>query len=101
MNLNLDGIKIVGLHLDKMSHRCEMSYKPVPASLLREVELEHTASRVLQFAADLREDIQDVWAAVDHASRNDLREWLLIALAAVNVDTEPSNLFGWIEGVAA
>lgn len=101
VDINLDDAQVVSLHLDTMFHRCEMSCKPVPSALLREIRLEQTASRVLQLAADLRDDIEDVWAAVDNASPAALREWLLIALAAVDVDHEPSKLFGWIEGVAA
>jgi hypothetical protein len=94
-------VRIIALHLNPLFRRCEMSYMPVPPALLREIELEQTATRVMQLAADLRDDVENVWQAVNHATPDELREWLLIALAAVDVDREPSKLFGWIEGVAA
>lgn len=101
VGINIDLASVFALHLDTECRRCEMSYKPVPPVVLRELELERTAARVMQLAADLRDDVEPVVSAVDNATRHELREWLLIALAAVDIDRQPSQLFGWIEGVAA
>lgn len=101
LDTNLDGDSIIALHFDAASHRCDMSYKLTPSRLLRELELEHTAADVLQLAADMRDDIENVWAAVNKASEQELREWLLIALAAVNVNRQPSALFAWVHSLPA
>lgn len=99
LDVNLERTVIVALHLDSLKHRCDMSYKAAPARLLREIALEQTATRVLQLAADMREDIEEVWTAIDNAAPAELREWLLIALAAVNVERKPSSIFGWVHNL--
>lgn len=99
--VDVDDAGIVENHLDDAFHRCPLARRPAPPRMLREAHLEHTASDVLQLAADMHDDIEHVWATVDNASNQELREWLLIALAAINIDHKPSALFAWVHNLPA
>jgi hypothetical protein len=55
----------------------------------------------MDLACRLRdEDPQLVWEALELLDRSDLQELAVTALAALPVDSEISELFGWVEGLS-
>jgi hypothetical protein len=67
----------------------------------RATHLEKVARSVMDLACRLRdEDPQLVWEALELLDRSDLQELAVTALAALPVDSEISELFGWVEGLS-
>ena len=67
----------------------------------RATHLEKVARSAMDLACRLRdEDPQLVWEALELLGRNDLQELAVTALAALPVDSEISELFGWVEGLS-
>ncbi|MGV0042063.1 DUF7368 family protein [Mycobacterium colombiense] len=94
--VNVEG-EVVAPHNDYAGRKCPMAAKPVPTRSLREVQLERAADTVLRMAADLRDDDRCVWAELDVAQPDQLREWLIIALAAIDIDKPARDLLAWVE----
>ncbi|WP_420799405.1 DUF7368 family protein [Mycobacterium celatum] len=90
---------IVKAHVDTAFMPCPMSRRPVPPSSLRQAELEESAAHVMRLAAELRDDLDAFHNALADATNAQLREWLVIALAAVDVDRPMSELLAWVEGL--
>nr|WP_164681201.1 hypothetical protein [Mycobacterium intracellulare] len=91
--------EVVAPHPDYLGQKCPMSAKPVPDRSLREVQLEHAANGVLLMAAELRDDAAAVWAQIDTADPREIREWLIIALAAIDIDKPARDLLAWVENL--
>lgn len=83
-------------HVDTISLTCRMSNKHPPACVLREAELEDAADKVVRLAADLRDDLATFHAELDVADKSQLREWLAIALAAIDTEKSKTELFSWV-----
>lgn len=94
--VNIEG-EVVAPHHDYLGQKCPMSATPVPDRSLREVELEHAAKSVLGMAAELRDDAAAVWDQIDTAEPREIREWLVIALAAIDIDKPARDLLAWVE----
>lgn len=84
-------------HTDTIGSRCPMSLQPVPAECHRAARLETEAAHVVCMAAELRDDLTPVWDTLAAASPTQLRDWLIIALAAVDIERPISDLFQWVQ----
>lgn len=91
-----DGSATIAQHPDFLGQKCPMSRQPVPRAVLWELAFERSADTVLRLAAELRDDSNAVRGELQAAASDQLREWLIIALAAINIDQTVSEILAWV-----
>lgn len=76
-----------------------MSVRLAPNQTEREHQLVQSAKVVVRMAAELHDDLEAVWQQVATADHAQLREWLVIALAAIDTGRSLRELLGWVEQI--
>jgi hypothetical protein len=78
---------------------CPMSNRRQPRSIEREALLEKTAQHVMSLACELRDDLESFYSHLNLATDAQVRDWLVIALAAVDINRPISQLLAWVEAI--
>lgn len=70
-----------------------------PAERKRAAELQGSARHVMTLACELRDDLDNFHKHLNKATERQRYEWLIIALAAIDINQTMSQLLRWVSDI--
>jgi len=85
-----------GVTADSDTH-CAMSKRRVPITGTTDQDFLNRANMLLELAAEVQDsDPHEAWDYLTTLPANEIQRLLQLALAAIDIDRKPSELFAWV-----